>query len=212
MFDASLRRAKDRIGEPLAAVMRPVAPELVTLLALLTGLGCALCAALGMGAPSLLLWLLSRGLDGLDGLLARQHNKQSDFGGYLDILLDYVVYAAVPFGLVLGYPSAQNSLALVIMLAAFYVNSASWMMLAAILEKRSAERGRQPTGQHGMTTVVMPAGLVGATESIIAYSLFLLFPGLLAPLYLFFSGLVAVTIIQRLLWAHRTLRQVTTHS
>jgi phosphatidylglycerophosphate synthase len=206
MFDASLRRAKDRIGEPLAARMRPVAPAAITVLALLTGLGCAVGAAMGLAVVSLLLWLLSRGLDGLDGLLARQYNKQSDFGGYLDILLDYVVYAAVPLGLVLGHPTQQNYLALAIMLAAFYVNSASWMMLAAILEKRSAEFASDPASQRGMTTVVMPAGLVGATETIIAYSLFLLFPNTLAPLFLIFSVLVALTILQRFVWAWRVLR------
>lgn len=206
MFDASLRRAKDRIGEPLAARMRPVAPATITVLALLTGLGCAVCAVMGLTVVSLLLWLLSRGLDGLDGLLARQYNKQSDFGGYLDILLDYVVYAAVPLGLVLGHPAQQNYLALALMLAAFYINSASWMMLAAILEKRSAEFASDPANQRGMTTVVMPAGLVGATETIIAYSLFLLFPNILAPLFLIFSGLVAITILQRFVWAWRVLR------
>ena len=206
MFDASLRRVKDRIGEPLAARMRPVAPETVTVLALLTGLGCAVCAAMGLAVASLLLWLLSRGLDGLDGLLARQYNKQSDFGGYLDILLDYVVYAAVPLGLVLGHPTQQNYLALAIMLAVFYVNSASWMMLAAILEKRNAQLVYDPASQRGLTTVVMPAGLVGAAETIIAYSLFLLFPGALAPLFLLFSALVVFTVIQRLFWARRSLR------
>ncbi|MCK7519029.1 MAG: hypothetical protein MZV64_15540 [Ignavibacteriales bacterium] len=94
----------------------------------------------------------NRVLDGLDGLLARMHDKQSDFGGYVDILTDFVVYAALPIGLVAGSPSNERYLALAFMLASFYVNTASWMYLAAILEKRSA---RDPDTQ---TTIVMPAG------------------------------------------------------
>jgi phosphatidylglycerophosphate synthase len=62
-------------------------------------------------------------------LIARLHNGQSDFGGYVDILTDYIVYAALPIGLVIGLPSEQHYLALTILLASFYVNSASWMYL-----------------------------------------------------------------------------------
>ena len=144
-------------------------------------------------------WLLSRALDGLDGLLARLHNKQSDFGGYLDILLDFMAYAAVPLGFGLGAASQNVYVALVILLSSYYINAASWMYLAAILEKRAVHSA------DTATTVVMPPGLVGAFESIAAYALFFLLPEYIFWLFLAFSGLVFITIAQRMIWAKRNL-------
>jgi phosphatidylglycerophosphate synthase len=200
MFDASLRRAKDRLYRPLAARLGFLHPALFTLLALLAGLAAAWLAARGSIIPSLAMWLLNRLLDGLDGLVARAQNKESDFGGYLDILLDFIVYAAIPIGLVLDYPNPQHYLALVLMLSAFYVNAASWMYLAAILEKRAAHN------RALQTAIIMPAGLVGGFETIVAYCIFLLLPNAIAPLFIGFAILVFVTTLQRLVWAWRNIR------
>jgi phosphatidylglycerophosphate synthase len=199
MFDTFMRRLKDRLIEPLAAPLGAVSPASVTVLALLTGLTAASLAAIGSVLPSLLVWLLSRILDGLDGLVARRFNKQSDFGGYLDIVCDFTVYAAVPIGLALARPTSLNFIALAVMLASFYINAASWMYLSALLEKRSA---RDSSTQ---TSIIMPSGLIGGTESITAFCIFLLFPAHIAPLFGVFSALVFVTIIQRLIWAKQNL-------
>jgi phosphatidylglycerophosphate synthase len=199
MFDTYLRNAKDRIGEPLARRMSKVPPSAITFAALLFGLGSAVLAARGLFLGGLAFWLVNRVLDGLDGLLARLHNSQDDFGGYLDILFDFVAYAAVPIGLVLASPTSDRYLALAVMLAAFYVNTASWMYLAAILEKRSSH------DPDTATTIVMPAGLIGGFETILAYCVFLLFPAYITILFYFFSALVFITIVQRLVWAQRSL-------
>ncbi len=199
MFDASLRRLKDRVEEPLVAQMKGVSPNGLTLVALLVGLAAALCAAYGLYPWALLGWLLNRFIDGLDGALARSQRKHSDFGGYFDILADYVIYAAVPVGLALGAPTFERYLALALMLSVFYVNTASWMYLAAILEKRSA---RDPSTA---TTIVMPAGLIGGFETFLAYSIFLIFPAQMALLFSIFGLLVLFTTLQRLAWAWRAL-------
>ncbi len=202
MFDAPLRGVKDRVGEPLAARLNGVSPNIVTVMGFGIGLLAAASAVLDAHALALALWLISRALDGLDGLVARLHGRQSDFGGYLDILLDFGVYAAVPIGLVLGAPSPERYVALALMLATFYVNAASWMMLSAILEKRRW----QTAGEPGLTTVVMPAGLIGAMETILAYCAFLIWPDQVVPLFIGFSVLVWLTILQRLVWAWRRIR------
>lgn len=206
MFDAPLRHAKDRLGEPLAAALKDVSPNAVSVMAFAVGLLAAGLAAGTLYSAAFTLWLMSRALDGLDGLIARLHHKQSDFGGYLDILLDFAVYAAVPVGLVLGAPSFDRYLALALMLAAFYVNGASWMFLAALLEKRGGRYVGDPSAPPGLTSVVMPTGLVGGTETILAYSLFLLWPDLMATLFAIFGLLVFLTTLQRLAWAWRHLK------
>ncbi len=199
MFDTPLRRFKDRVGTPLAKRMSRVSPLFMSGLSLIAGLLAAYMAFKQQYLWALGLWCLNRALDGLDGLIARLHDGQTDFGGYADILIDFVIYAALPIGLVAGSPSNERYLALALMLASFYVNTASWMYLSAILEKRDA---REPGTQ---TTVIMPAGLIGGFETFLAYGIFLLFPASITTLFSIFAVLVLITIIQRLMWARRAL-------
>ena len=179
--------------------MSRISPTHISILGLAIGLFAAYAAYKQQYLWALTLWLLNRILDGLDGLIARLHDRQSDFGGYLDILTDFVVYAALPLGLVAGAPTTERYLALSVLLAAYYVNAASWMVLAAILEKRAAH---DPDAQ---TTIVMPAGIIGGFESIVAYGIFLLFPAYITVLFSIFAALVFITTIQRLIWARKNI-------
>lgn len=199
MFDTYLRNGKDRLAEPLARRLKFLSPNAASVLGVLLALVSAVLAARHIYFWGLAFWLLSRIFDGLDGLLARLHNKQTDFGGYLDIILDFVAYAAVPLGFGLGAASHNVWLALAVLLSSYYVNAASWMYLAAILEKRAA---RDPDTS---TSIVMPAGLIGALESIVTYSLFFLLPQYVFWIFLIFSALVFLTVVQRLIWAYKAL-------
>lgn len=199
MFDTSLRQFKDHVGTPLAKRMSRVQPLVISLLALIVGLLAAYAAFKQQYIAAFGLWYLNRALDGLDGLLARLTNEQTDLGGYVDILIDFVVYAALPIGLVAGLPSNERYLALAFMLASFYVNTASWMYLAAILEKRATHTS------DIQTTIVMPAGIIGGFETIVVYGTFLLFPTHITALFSVFATLVFITTIQRLIWSKRNL-------
>jgi phosphatidylglycerophosphate synthase len=201
MFDSYLRSQKDRIATPIARRLKFISPNMASVFGALIALASAYFAFRQIYFWGLALWLLSRALDGLDGLLARLHNKQSDFGGYLDIMLDFVAYAAVPLGFGLGAASQNVWLALAVLLSSYYVNSASWMYLAAILEKRAARARDSET----TTSIVMPTGLVGAFESIVTYSFFFLLPQYIFWIFIVFSALVFITVIQRLVWAYNIL-------
>ena len=201
MLDHTLRVYKDDLLRPLAGHLGRISPNAITVLALVVGLAAAGAAGLQWYWVALGLWLLNRVLDGLDGMVARTHARQSDFGGYLDIVLDFVVYAALPIGLYLGNPSGANALALILLLSSFYVNSASWIYLSAILEKRAAGAG---VGGE-LTTVTMPNGLVGGAETILFYSVFLVWPGGQPWLFGAMTAMVLVGVGQRLWWARRNL-------
>ncbi|MDW7754508.1 MAG: CDP-alcohol phosphatidyltransferase family protein [Brevefilum sp.] len=203
MFDNYLRGIKDRLAEPLARKMWKVDPNSLTLMGLLIGIGSAVLAYFGFYIWAFAFWLFNRSLDGLDGVIARMYQKQDDFGGYLDILSDFVVYAALPIGVVLGAPSQVRYVILIIMLGIFYINTASWMYLAAILEKR-AKHDPETT-----TTIVMPTGLVGGFETIVFFSLFILFPAHVTVFFLVYTVLVIFSIFQRLVWAKRQFRPIT---
>lgn len=202
MFDDVLRRLKDRLLAPVARLLGArVSPSAITWLAGIAGLGSAAAALAGDNVLGLTLWVLNRLLDGLDGTHARVHGRQSAFGAYLDIVLDFVVYAAIPSALSFhdGSPAALQ--AAVILIASFYVNAASWMYLAALLEQR-----QQGAASHGeLTRVTMPTGLVAGTETVIAYSLFFLAPSRLPLLFTLMAGLVLVNVVMRLVWAARRL-------
>ncbi len=200
MFDDRMRLVKDTVFNPMAVLVQAVPPWLFSVLGLVAGVGGALAAWQQAYLLAFLLWFLNRIFDGLDGAVARISDSQTDFGGYLDIIIDYVVYAAVPIGLAVGRMETAVTYALIFLLSTFYVNGASWMYLAAILEKRS----HQPADR--LTSVVMPAGLVGGTETIIFYSAFLIFPKALVWLFCLMGLLVVITIVQRLIWANRYLK------
>ncbi len=208
MLDHKLRVYKDQMLRPLACRLRSISPNIITLVALVVGVAAAGAAATHWYSLALGLWLANRVLDGLDGIVARGWGRQNDFGGYLDIVADFVVYAGLPIGLYWGDPSAANALMTILLLACFYVNAVSWLYLSAILEKRSL--GANIRGEF--TTVTMPAGLVGGTETIIFYCAFLLWPEYLPWLFGVMAGMVVVGVGQRLWWAHRNLRHGSTRT
>ena len=202
MLDSILRPLKERVLTPLAVATGPrVHPMAVTILGFACGISAASFAAHGSSVAALGFWLANRVLDGFDGTLARIQGRQTDIGGYVDILLDFVVYAAIPLGLVIGAPSIPVAIAALAMVGSFYVNAASWMYLSAILERR----GTGARARGDLTTVAMPDGLIAGTETIVVYALFFAFPGLLMPLFVVMTVLVLMTVVQRLVWAVRHL-------
>ncbi|MEO8578511.1 MAG: CDP-alcohol phosphatidyltransferase family protein, partial [Gemmatimonadales bacterium] len=139
MLDPALRKLKDRSLDPVARALGPhISPIIVSLFSLVAGLAASFAAFQAAYWMALGFWLLNRLFDGLDGSLARVHARQTDLGGYLDILFDFAVYAALPVAIVMGMPPSEIAyVALVLLLGSYYLNAASWMYLSAILEKRN---------------------------------------------------------------------------
>ena len=148
------------------------------------------------------LWWLNRLLDGLDGTHARVHARVTHFGAYLDIVLDFVVYAAIPVAFVVAGRQYELALAGVFLLASFYVNAASWMYLSALLEAR----GEGAAAQGETTSATIPAGLIAGTETIVFYTLFFVVPSRQVMLFTLMAVLVLVNVALRLHWANRRLR------
>jgi phosphatidylglycerophosphate synthase len=203
MLDSRLRPLKERLTGPLAARLAPrTAAALFTAGALGAGLGAGLAAASGAVVLSLVLWWSSRIADGLDGPVARRRGEASDLGGYLDLLGDTVVYAAIPIGVAVASGQRSTWIAVAVLLCTFYVNTVSWMYLSAVLEKRRSA-GAAP---ERTTSIVMPAGLIEGTETIVLYSLLLATPGWAVWWAGLMAVLVVVTVAQRVWWARRHLR------
>jgi phosphatidylglycerophosphate synthase len=201
MRDIALRQQKDRLMGPVAEqVFAAVHPNVVSLIALIVGL-LSVAAVINQAYwAGLGLWLLNRILDGLDGLVARIHHKQSDFGGYLDLFLDFLVYLAVPIAFIVVMPTVANLWAGLFLFASYYLNTMSWTILGALIEKRQL----QPINR--LTSLEMPTGLIEGAETILFYCSFYLLPAYVAQLFGLMAILVLFTAGQRIWWAYRHLR------
>ena len=200
MRDAALRAKKDEFMVPLAQTFcATVHPNVVSLIAMGMGLLAAAAVIQERYWLGLLLWLLNRLLDGLDGVIARVHGKQSDFGGYLDLLFDFVIYLVIPIAFLSAAPTVFNLWAGIALISVYVLNIISWTVLGALLEKRHMQSPSR------LTSMEMPTGLIEGAETIAVYTLFFFFPGYIGYIFFIFAALVLVTAGQRVLWAARTL-------
>lgn len=201
MLDGHLRRlvdpALDRLGRALA--VRCVPADAVTLAGLAAALAAGTAAALAAPLAALACLALSRLADGLDGAVARA-GRRSDFGGLLDIVCDFVFYAAIPLGLAIADPAA-NAVAACVLLAAFYVNGASFLGFAALAAKRGLE-----TTVRGPKALYFSVGLAEGSETIAVFVAMLAWPAWFAPLALGFAALCLLTTLARLRLAARLFR------
>lgn len=201
MLDAALRRYIDPPLDRFGAVLerRGVTANQVTLFGL--GAGLAAAAALALGAPlvGLLLILVSRLADGLDGAVAR-HAGVTSFGGFLDIACDFAFYAAIPLGFVLADPGA-NAIAGAVLLASFYFNGTTFLGYAVLAERRGLE-----TRARGLKTLYFTGGLLEGTETILLFVAFCLWPAQFPLLALVFAAGCVVTGTSRILLAWRMFR------
>jgi phosphatidylglycerophosphate synthase len=202
VIDTHLRLAKDRALEPVVARLpRVISPGLLTACSASIGVGAGVLAASGARWWSLVAWLAGRLFDGLDGAVARRTGRQSGLGGYLDLMGDAIVYAAIPLGIAASRGDVGVWAACAVLLASFYLNTLSWTLLAAL----AAGRGDDGAAPGAPTAVHMPAGLVEGAETIVLFSVMLAWPMQAAALFWSMAALVAVTIVQRVAWATRRL-------
>lgn len=166
----------------------------MTLIGFGLGLWSAVAIATGHLLGGLLLLLASRIADGLDGALARA-TRPTDFGGYLDIVLDFAFYGAVPFAFVLLDP-ARNGMAGGLLILSFYVNGASFLAFSAL----AAKRGLAGTAR-GPKSIYFTTGLAEASETLAVFVLFCLFPAAFVYLAAGFSLVCFYTAVSRILEA-----------
>ena len=103
MFDIYLRNLKDLIIEPITKMFRGlkrhgITPNTFTYLSGIFGLIGVLNSYKGNSRKAFLYFVLNRVFDGVDGAYARMTDQCSDFGGYLDICIDFTIYGLIPLG------------------------------------------------------------------------------------------------------------------
>ncbi len=204
MLDKLTRPLKDKLLYPLVKLIgSSLSPNSITIFSFFLGLGSVYFILSKELTWALVLWIMNRIFDGLDGAIARQSGKQSDFGGYLDILVDFILYALIPLTFTYAYGQGEVSwLYFGVMISLFYVNSASWMFLSALLEKRKS--GSKSKGEQ--TSVTMPSGIIEGTETIIIFTFFYLLPHKIDILYAIMAISLLPGIGFRIHWAWKNLK------
>ncbi|WP_420410537.1 CDP-alcohol phosphatidyltransferase family protein [Hoeflea sp.] len=196
MLDGAARKLiqgpLDRSGMWLAA--RGVRADHVTVVSCLIGLAAGGLIAIGHMLAALVLIVISRIGDGIDGSIARA-SRTTDFGGYLDITLDFVFYGAIPLGFVV-YDPVANGLAGAALIFSFYVNGASFLAYAIVAEKRGLS-----TEARGVKSIYFTTGLAEASETFIVFGIFCLWPGGFAPVAWVFAVICLYTALSRIIQA-----------
>jgi phosphatidylglycerophosphate synthase len=197
MFDPMMRRIidppLDRIGCRLAA--GGVSANAVTIVGFAIGLSAIPFLAAEWYGLALAAILVNRLADGLDGAVAR-HTTLTDFGGYLDIVCDFIVYAGVAFGFALARP--DNAVPAAFLVLSFVGTGTSFLAFAILAAKRglsSEARGRKSLYYLG--------GLTEGTETIAVFAAMCLWPNAFAWFAYGFGALCWITTLSRVVAARQ---------
>ena len=148
---------------------------------------------------ALIMILVNRFFDGLDGAVARR-NGVTNLGGYLDITCDFIFYSAVIFGFALADPD-KNSLPATFLIFSFIGTGSSFLAFAVIAEKHGIS-----SAAHGQKAFYYLGGLTEGTETIILYIVICLFPQYFPVFAIVFGSLCWLTVIGRFGSAYSLLR------
>ncbi len=206
MFDRSVRAVidplLDRVGRSLAQY--GVTANGVTWLGFLLGVAAAGSIVMNAFILGMVLLLVSRICDGLDGAVARadpSHRGATDLGGFLDIVLDFSFYGLIPLGFVLADP-VNNAVAGGVLIFSFYINGSSFLAYAIMAEKRKMD-----TDVRGQKSLYFTTGLAEATETIAVFCASCLFPKWFVPIAYMFAALCIYTTISRIVLAGRVFAE-----
>jgi phosphatidylserine synthase len=206
VFDSSIRRNIDGTLERISKTIDfPfVTPDRLTGVGFALGLGGSIAAWNHQWAGALILWLVSRLVDGLDGSLARRRIKSANtplsfVGGYLDIMADFAIYSLFVAGVAHG---AGGSLAPFLwVLLAYYLNGTAFLAFSSIGERAGI---RLDDGR----SLLFMFGLAEGAETIAVHSLWCIFPGAAGRIAEFWAGVVLISATLRILQGYKILRRV----
>lgn len=199
MIDERFRRWFAGVAAaPVARLARSgISPDALTW----TGFGVALVAAwlVARGQPlaGITVWLVSRIIDGMDGLLARHANRATLYGGYLDITLDMGAYSAMAVGFAWSMPEHQWRWGLV--LVGYVLAITTTLALSSLAERADRQLG-------GNRSLQFTPGLAEAGETTAVYVALAVLPAFARWILDLWIVLLALTAIQRTVLAKRLLR------
>ncbi|MGL4197363.1 MAG: CDP-alcohol phosphatidyltransferase family protein [Allorhizobium sp.] len=192
MIDAKILPLQKAALQPLAEFLarRGLRADKITLVGFGAGVGAFAALCLGYWLLALFLILANRGLDGLDGAVARIQGP-TDRGAYLDIALDMVFYALIPLGFAVQAPEV-HALPAAVLIVSFVGTGSSFLAFSAVAAKRGRKAPEFPT-----KGIYYAGGLAEGFETIAVFIAMCLFPGSFAVIAYSFAALCALTTVIR---------------
>lgn len=204
MLDAKVTPLIKGVLSPLVMLLNKckITPDQLTLGGFVVGLLVIPLLAMQYWYAALGVIVFNRVLDGLDGQLSRYQKTSSSAGGFLDISLDFLFYAAVPLGFALADP-LNNAVAAVVLLVSFIGTGSSFLAFAIAAEKYQIARP-----QFKYKSFYYLHGLTEGTETILIFIAFCIWPEHFAVLAYLFALACFITVFTRIYGGYKTLKQV----
>ncbi|MGB0732395.1 MAG: CDP-alcohol phosphatidyltransferase family protein [Pontibacterium sp.] len=204
MLDAKLTPLIKPVLKPIVVWLDKLGatPNQITLVGFVLGLGAVPMILLNLWGWALFFIALNRIFDGIDGALARYQQSSTSAGGYLDICLDFLFYAAIPMAFGLANPQVWGAPALVL-LATFIGTGSSFLAFAIAAEKYQIDRP-----QFSNKSFYYMQGLTEGTETIAIFFAFCLLPNWFPVLAYGFAVACIITLSMRIYGGFWTLKRV----
>ncbi len=193
MFDSTVRKTLSGILEPLGNQLnkKGISANSITLVGWVFGLCSCLAVLDKLWILALVLWLINRAIDGVDGPVARA-SQPTKLGGFLDLFADFSIYGGFITALAVAEPKAR--LALIVLFLTYYLSAVAFLAFTSLTSDMKV-------GHDDGRSIRFLGGVAEGTETVLTYVLFCLFPNLSDQIAWIFSGMVFITAIQRVLFA-----------
>ena len=197
MFDRSIQRL---IQKPLSFLgkflLKIFQPNHITFIGFFFGIMMCFLIFIHSYFLAILFLFLNRLCDGLDGVMARQ-TSPSPLGAYLDIILDFIIYAA--FVLVFSLENEINLLTGVLLLFSYICTGTTFLTQAIIQPQLDYSQQQDNVEDEIPKSFIYASGLIEGTETIFFMFLCLIMPKAFPILGFLFSVMCLITAIARVI-------------
>lgn len=168
-------------------------PNLVTVIALITGILAAFLNFYGNIIIALLLLWISGYLDSVDGAMARKLGLTTPFGTLLDITFDRLVELSIIISIALKYENTR--IYLLFLLSSILISMTIFLTVGALSKN------------NGVKSFRYQAGVAERTEGFIMFSLIMCLEGNYKIITInIFTIIILITIFQRIIEAKKLLK------
>ena len=179
-------------------VPRQISANTITLANFTFGIMVVPLLWLKLYSAAMIVILVNRFFDGLDGAVARKLGP-TNLGGYLDITCDFIFYSVVIMGFALADPG-NNGLAAAFLIFSFIGTSSSFLAFAAAAEKKGIS-----TNAYGIKGLYYLGGLTEGTETILFLVIICIYPANFPVLAVVFGIICWITVLGRFSSAYTLL-------
>ena len=198
MFDRSIQRLTQKplsiLGKFLLKIFKP---NQITIIGFFFGIVMCFLIFIHSYLLAILFLFINRLCDGLDGVMARQ-TSPSPLGAYLDIILDFIIYAA--FVLVFSLQNEINLLTGVFLLFSYICTGTTFLTQAIIQPQLDySQQDHDHIKDEIPKSFIYASGLIEGSETIFFMFICLILPKAFPILGFLFGMLCLITAIARVI-------------